>query len=209
MDQFSVDKFVSSIDKHKGLAPLNRFAAQITFPKGSKADWPQGEDTLYHCDTVPMPGRTVATSELRHYGPTRKIAREQTYGEISLGFILTNSHIVRHGFLKWIDSAVDPISGDISYQSEYKGQITVYMFAQDSSSVSPSEATSGVKYLEAFPTVVDPITLGWDQTNTVGKFNVTFHYKRWEPVSGAGGYTVPNEFVKETGQELTESGLAP
>ena len=41
----------------------------------------------YLCDTAPIPGRTIATSELRHYGPTRKIARESTYPEFHLSFI--------------------------------------------------------------------------------------------------------------------------
>ena len=197
-----VNKFISSLDQQGGLAPLNRFAAMIKFPNTKNKVFPGLEEVLYHCDTVPMPGRTIATSELRHYGPTRKLAREQTYGEISLGFILTNSHKVRNGFMQWMDFAVDPRSGDISYQSQYAGTVTVLMFPQESAGISAADATSGVQYLEAFPTVVDPVNLGWDQVNTVGKFNETFHYKRWEPVKGNAGYANVEETKEQTANEM-------
>ena len=186
----SPDQFITALDKGKGLAPLNRFVAKIKFPDALKPQAPTEELSLV-CDSAPMPGRTIATAELRHYGPTRKVAREMTYGEFSLGFIMTNTHSARNSFLQWMDYAVNPVTADMRYSSQYKGSVKVLMFAQDSIGLSSSEASFGAEYLESFPTVVDPITLGWDQTNTVGKFNVTFHYKTWKPLAAAG-YADPN-----------------
>ena len=52
------------------------------------------------------------------------------------------------------------------------------MFDQYSESAT-QDAIAVAQYLEAFPTNVDPISLGWDQMNQVGKFSVNFQYKRW------------------------------
>tara|TARA_B100000745_G_scaffold210712_1_gene139552 strand:+ start:5333 stop:5911 length:579 start_codon:yes stop_codon:yes gene_type:complete len=169
--------FLSKLDAEKGLAPINRFVARIMMPGGIGSGAPA--ELSYLCDTAPIPGRTIATSELRHYGPTRKLAREATYPEFQLGFILTNAMSARKTFLNWMDFIIDPESANIRYQDEYKGTVEVLMFDQYSEVVSRDNAIAGAKYLEAFPTNVDPITLGWDQLNQVGKFSVNFAYKRW------------------------------
>ena len=53
------------------------------------------------------------------------------------------------------------------------------MFGPDTVDFTRDQTIAGAKYLEAFPTNVDPISLGWDQINQVGKFSVNFAYKRW------------------------------
>jgi hypothetical protein len=172
----NTDIFLSKIDGEKGLAPLNRFVARFKMP--SMVAVGETEILSYLCDSAPMPGRTIATSELRHYGPTRKLAREATYPELQLGFILTNAMSARKTFLNWMDYIIDPESANIQYQDEYKGQVDILMFDQYSESAT-QDAIAVAQYLEAFPTNVDPISLGWDQMNQVGKFSVNFQYKRW------------------------------
>ncbi len=170
----NTDTFLSKLDGERGLAPLNRFIANITLPSKMAS----GVEILsYLCDSAPLPGRIIATSELRHYGPTRKLAREATFPEFQLGFIVTNAMTARNMFLAWMDFIIDPESANIEWQDNYKGQVEILMFGP--SDDGTGEAIAGSKYLEAFPTNVDPISLGWDQINQVGKFSVNFAYKRW------------------------------
>ena len=199
--------FISKLDAHNGLAPLNKFMARISFPSklmtgtaGSVAT-----EISYFCDSAPMPGKTIATSELRHYGPTRKMAREATFAEFQLGFIMTNSHAARNTFLEWMDFIIDPVTANIRYQNEYKGTIKVFMFDQSAVSTSPDNATLGAEYQQAFPTNVDPVALGWDQLNQVGKFSVNFQYKRWVPIQGMG-HSNPNARQANLGGETGDEG---
>jgi len=188
-------KFISQLDVHKGLAPLNKFVAKVFWPakirkmQNVKAAMAAGE---YFCDNAPMPGKTIATSDLRHYGPTRKIGREQTYGEFTLSFIMANSHIVRNAFLEWMDYIIDPVTANIRYQNQYIGTVKVFMFDQMATSTAVNSATVGAEYQQAFPTNVDAVNLGWDQLNQVGKFSVNFQYKKWVPINGAG-HNNPNK----------------
>ena len=179
-------KFISKLDAHKGLAPLNKFVAKVFWPPTLKSVnvLQCGDAVSYFCDNAPMPGKTIATSELRHYGPTRKLGREQTYGEFTLSFIMANSHIVRNAFLEWMDYIVNPKTSDIQYQDLYKGSVKVLMFSQDAKLTTEAAATLGGEYQEAFPTNVDAVNLGWEQINQVGKFNVNFAYKIWVPLNG-------------------------
>ena len=168
--------FLTQLDHEKGLAPINRFVAKITFPK--KISGNDAEKLSYLCDSAPLPGKTIATSELRHYGPTRKLAREATYAEFQLGFIVTNRMAARRRFSEWMDLIIDPETANIEWQDNYKGQVDILMFDQYAKS-STEDAIAVAQYLEAFPTNVDPISLGWDQMNQVGKFSVNFQYKKW------------------------------
>jgi hypothetical protein len=181
--------FLAKLDAEKGLAPINRFVAKISMPAGLGSG---AEQLSYLCDSAPMPGRTIATSELRHYGPTRKLAREATFPELQLGFILTNAMSARKTFLNWMDYIIDPVTANIRYQNEYKGTVKVYMFDQSTQGMNAGSATLGAEYQQAFPTNVDPIALGWDQLNQVGKFSVNFQYKKRQPISGLG-HNNPNK----------------
>ena len=171
------DVFLSKMDSEGGIAPLNRFVARIYMPDRLRSG---SEEALsFLCDTAPLPGKTIATSELRHYGPTRKLAREATFPELQLSFIVTNSMRARNIFLKWMNYIIDPATANIRYQDDYKGIVEVLMFGPDAGEINKQDAIAGAKYLEAFPTNVDPIALGWDQINQLGKFSVNFQYKNW------------------------------
>ena len=162
----NLNNFISKIDTDKGLAPLDKFQVIVTPPPNVKGL--DGMDTAlkgleFLCDTAPMPGKTIATSELRHYGPTRKVAREVTYPEMQLSFIMTNAMTARNVFLQWMDYIIDPKTANIQYQAHYKGTIKILMFSQTSATASVAAAIQAVEYQEAFPTNVDPINLGWDR----------------------------------------------
>ena len=177
-----INTFITKIDADKGLAPLDKFQVTVIPPPDVKnlegmANNLKGLEFL--CDAAPMPGKTIATSELRHYGPTRKIAREVTYPEMQLSFIMTNAMTARNVFLDWMNFIIDPKTANIEYQDSYKGTIKILMMDQQAAVASVSAAIQAVEYREAFPTNVDPINLGWDQMNQLGKFSVNFAYKKW------------------------------
>ena len=187
------DVFLSKMDSEGGIAPLNRFVARIYMPDRLRSG---SEEALsFLCDTAPLPGKTIATSELRHYGPTRKLAREATFPELQLSFIVTNSMHARNVFLNWMNYIIDPATANIRYQDDYKGIVEVLMFGPDAGEINKQDAIAGAKYLEAFPTNVDPIALGWDQINQLGKFSVNFQYKNWIDFNASG----PGDF--EVGEE--------
>ena len=165
-----VQDFISKLDEAGGLAPMNRFMADITPPQGVT----KPTNLNFFCDTAPHAAKTVMTSDLKHYGPVRKMARELTYAEFLLGFIITNAWEARNFFIRWIDSMVDPTTANIKYYDSYKGDIKILSFDQSNEDASINNATCVTHYIDTFPTNVDAVTMDWSNNNTVGKFNVNF-----------------------------------
>ena len=89
--------FLAKLDEAGGIAPMNRFVAKIKPP--SKVHLPAG--LTFFCNQAPLGARTIATSDLKHYGPVRKMARENTYTEYQLQFIITHAWEARNFFIKW------------------------------------------------------------------------------------------------------------
>jgi len=166
----NVSNFITKLDESGGLAPMNRFIADITPPQGVS----KPVNLPFFCDTAPHAAKTIMTSDLKHYGPVRKMAREHTYAEFQLGFIITNAWEARNFFIRWIDSMVDPLTANIRYYNKYKGDIKILSFDQTNEDVSINSATCITHYIDTYPTNVDAVTMDWSSNNTVGKFNVNF-----------------------------------
>ncbi len=170
--------FLAKLDEAGGIAPMNRFVAMISPPSGVTAP----SQLSFFCNQAPLGGRTIATSDLKHYGPVRKMARENTYTEYQLQFIITNAWEARNFFVRWMDFCVPTETGNMRYFNDYKGDISVLAFDQSNETVSETEARTGTKYMDTFPINVDAVTLGWDSNNTLGQFNVNFACHKWTTI---------------------------
>jgi len=170
--------FLAKLDEAGGIAPMNRFVAQIFPPSGVTAP-PQ---LSFFCNQAPLGGRTIATSDLKNYGPVYKIARENTYTEYQLQFIITNAWEARNFFIRWMDFCIPTESANMRYFNDYKGEIKVLAFDQSNETVSENDARTGTKYMNTFPINVDAVTLGWDTNNTLGQFNVNFACHKWTTI---------------------------
>jgi hypothetical protein len=143
--------------------------------------------------------RTIATSDLKHYGPVRKMARENTYAEFQLQFIITNAWEARNFFIKWMDLCVSTVSANMRYYNDYKGDIKVLAFNQSNESVSATASTHGTHYMDVFPTNVDQINLAWDQLNQLGQFSVNFVCRKWINLGAKGGNEEQGSVSGQTG----------
>ena len=170
--------FLAKLDDQGGIAPMNRFVAMISPPSGVT----KPSNISFFCNQAPLGARTIATSDLKHYGPVRKMARENTYTEYQLQFIITNAWEARNFFIQWMDFCVSTGTANMKYFDDYKGDISVLAFDQTNESLSKEEATTGTLYTDTFPINVDAVTLGWDQNNTLGQFNVNFACHKWTTI---------------------------
>ena len=56
------------------------------------------------CETAELPGRTLATADVKVYGPTFKVPYQSQYNDINLGFLCTNEFYERKLFDRWIEA---------------------------------------------------------------------------------------------------------
>lgn len=75
MSMSSINNFLSIINKNQGLAFANRFYINFSVPTElSSLLFGYSNDLQYQCETSEIPGKSLATTDYRTYGPSRRIA---------------------------------------------------------------------------------------------------------------------------------------
>lgn len=121
-----------------------------------------------------FPGKVIATSEFKDYGPTRKIAYGAMYNEVNLQFIVADDMAEKKFFSDWHNYIVDDNRGsDIEYYSNYVGQIKITQFSKQG---KPSHS---VILDEAYPVTVQALPLSWENTNQYHKLAVDITYRSY------------------------------
>jgi len=126
------------------------------------------------CQGVTLPGRGFEFNDIRTYGPGRKIASSQTYGEeLKMEFLCGNDMYERQVFTNWLDSMVNPITNNVNYYSSYICDATVRMYDLQ------NNLRYAVKFYEVYPSGLDSTELlqGGDDPHV--KISVGFNYRKF------------------------------
>ena len=139
---FSIDEFSAELNR-SAVAPQSHFVTTITAPpKITDAQWGLGksinskalaEGISFRCEQAEIPGRQVATTDTRIYGPIRKIAYTQIFTEVNMTFICSHDLREKVFFDKWQEVIVgmgneDSDRYDVAYYNDYISQILVQQY---------------------------------------------------------------------------------
>lgn len=164
--------------RHHGTHPHNRFTVTITPPAG--LDFNERTLSLRAANAM-IPGRNVMTKNdsLRYgHGVVEKIGYGTLFGDLPVGFIVDNQFDLPKVFDDWMKLINPANSSDTNrdtrylaaYKDDYATTITVSVYN------SKNNKTAVYTFNEAFPTVTQDITLGWDGVNTITILPVVFTY---------------------------------
>lgn len=149
------------------------------------------------CETAELPGVSLATTDVKIYGPTYKIPFQKQFSDINLTFIATNDFYERKLFDRWIEAIMPNDTNNLRFP---KGERTRYMtditIIQYDDSIKQIYA---IKLIDAFPTTISPMALNWSD-DSVHRLSVTFAYQRYETIY-QGKYDIGEAIV--TGQTET------
>lgn len=220
-----MQKFISEMSSGTGLARPNRYGVRINtikllanpttaFQFGilRAARLRSDRHLDIYCEEAELPGRSFATSEVRHYGPHFTIPYQPVYNSITLSFYVNDDMLERRFFDAWQNSVMNPFTKDMNFFDDYTTDIFVYQLSKT------GELTPYVVVLrDAWPVNVNQMRLSYDETNTVHKLPVTFNYTKWEniEVSGIGffdqlGSSLPNSIgsLNETLAGVADSEIS-
>jgi hypothetical protein len=161
----SIQSFKSSFQTD--LSRPSRFDVQI-YPKfgGSYS-------LLYRCESAQLPGKTLATTEQRTYGPIEKFPYLMTYSDVDLTFMVTDDMAQKVFFDRWFERINPTNTNNFGYKSDYVADIIITQY-----DVTNRPAYS-VKLIDAYPVSMNQLDLDWS-TDSYHKLSVTFAYTRWE-----------------------------
>ena len=191
--------FISAIKKH-GLAKPNRFHVRFHLPQhlSSTLSAQEGESKVdsvnsgkgriqretkqppgglgsarilsIMAQSISLPGVNLATNDT-NVGYSRKIVYDKQQNEFDVVFTCTRDMIEKKVFEEWIHLVVDD-THRIEYYDNYVGNIEVEVYGDD------GQPTYKLVLVEAYPTVVNPVSLDRSASNSTLTFQATFVYRK-------------------------------
>jgi hypothetical protein len=183
----NINDFKSSFTKD--VARTNRFDVDVTIPLVMIPYVTSARSLKYRCENANLPGRTLATTEQKTYGPIEKYPYLNTYNDIDLTFIVDDDMQQKILFDAWLNYINPSYSNNIRYKSDYATILKINQYDVT------GELTYSVNLYDAFPISMNQMDLDWSGDG-YHKLNVTFAYTRWE-----------NNSVQALGMQLVDYGI--
>ena len=162
-----IERFISQV-KTKGLARTNRFLVEIPGMGRSSDD---AEMLSLFCETVSLPGLSLATTPQRIYGEVREMPYEKIYDTVNLSFYVDSDMNLKLMFDNWIHSTIDPRTRQSNYYHNYVRDVRISVLPVDSDT-----PVYTVTLREAYPKAVGTVQMD-AAARDVMKLPVTLNYK--------------------------------
>jgi len=174
MSEPTLSTFLHNILQADGLSKPSRFICSVTNPPGLSFPLMEAGYLDLLCHQAELPGVTLATSDIKIYGPSSKFPYQRTYSDLTLSFYVTNAMLEKQFFDAWMQ-VINPLETfDFAYKTDYITTISVFQFDE------LGNVTYAVDFLEAYPIAVDRMGLDWSQDG-FHQLPITFAYRYWQP----------------------------
>lgn len=131
------------------------------------------------CESAELPGKTLATADVKIYGPSYKVPYQTQYNDMTLNFICTNEFYERKLFEKWVDSIMPSDTNNLRYakgqRSRYLTNIKIIQYDEFIRQIY------AVELIDAFPIGVAPQPLAWSEDG-FHRLGVQFAYQRYKVI---------------------------
>ena len=125
-----------------------------------------------------MPSREIVTKEIKHNGPTRKIAYDAQFADITATFYTDKFLRERSYFELWQKAAYSTTSFNFNYYNDYVTPINILQLGNYASQNERDDVTYAVKLFDCYPKTIGTVSYSHD-TNQVQTFTVTFSFRYW------------------------------
>ena len=170
MPSFRIDEIANSFSSYPELRS-NQYEVYIKYPSSIG-----GFEGPLFASSVTLPGRSLATTERRTFGPQRDMPYERLFsGDLDITFILQKGGTFRARFEDWMDKIIDPNTNRIANsRNDYLGEIEIDF------TNSQGDIEYGLKVLEVFPKAISPIALSYRSENEVVEQQISFSFRNYE-----------------------------
>lgn len=173
----SLSSWKSSIHS-TGTLPLNSYVVVMSPPVGA------GDELQIRTDSCTLPGTAfMSVDNFSPYGNGKiyNIPYKYNPQEITMTHIMDNNTNLLKIFNQWSNKIVD-LEGTQKFGAKYMeiggdGYVIDFdvMIYNDK-----YELTKTVKIIEAFPIVVEPISMNWGTVDDIARLSVSYRFTRYE-----------------------------
>lgn len=178
---FNIEEFKANINAG-GLARSSNYEIQITRPRfEGDTSTDISRDIVFRCEQVDIPGRRVATADIRYAGTLRRFGYDVLPTPVAMQFILSEDMREKVYFEEWQDAMIGKhrtgYTGDdmfdLGYYDDYVGTVIIRQYNEIGSVVYET------KLLEAYPMEVNGVTASWLSGEQILRQNVLISYRHY------------------------------
>jgi len=173
------------------LARPNKFDVFIPIPVGLAPYLTVSRALNYRCESTDLPGRAIATTTQKIYGPEEKFPYQTTFNDINLTFICTDKMEEKNFFDAWLEYINPSVTYNFKYKEKYAVNLRINQYDVR------NRVSYSVDLVEAFPIGINEMPLDWS-SDGYHKLTVTFAYTKWR-----------NNSVQALAMQLLETGQIP
>lgn len=194
---FNINNFKASGLQYGG-ARSSLFEIQLATPGGLNLNQNSRSKVTFLCEAAELPGSSIGAISIPYFGRQIKMAGDRTFQDWSITVINDEDFAVRALLETWHNSLntlagnkrlVTSPSAAVGYKSD--GTV-VTQFGKG------GEVIRQYEFHGLFPTDISAISLSWDNTNQIERFNCTFTYDYFIPTQT--GEATPYSIDRYAGQ---------
>jgi hypothetical protein len=131
------------------------------------------------CESAELPGKNLATTDVKIYGPSFKVPYQTQYTETTLSFLCTNDFYERKLFDRWIESIMPTDTNNLRFAKDQESRyLTNIKIIQYDDFIKQIYA---VELLDAFPVGVASQPLSWSDDN-FHRLGVQFAFQKYRTI---------------------------
>jgi hypothetical protein len=131
------------------------------------------------CEAAELPGKTLATADVKIYGPIFKVPYQTQYTDTTLTFLCTNEFYERKLFDRWMEAIHPSDTNNLRFpkssSSRYMTNIKIIQYDEFIKQIF------AVELIDAFPIGVAPQTLSWSEDG-FHRLSIQFAYQRYKVI---------------------------
>ena len=180
---FKVTDFINQAQD--GARP-SLFLAQVNFPSDIVGGSDAGEKSRFLIKSTSIPSSTLGIIELPFMGRKIKIAGDRTFEDWSTTVINDEKFTVRAAIEKWSDG-INGLQSNAPTFSKSIGYRTSSIVTQFSARGNPIRTYT---FHNVWPSTVASMELGWETTDAIEEFEVTWTYDYYTVTQGSDGVKI-------------------
>jgi hypothetical protein len=166
MSKFDASAFRSQLVGDVARPNLHRVT--VIFPEGNGIN----EKFQFQCRSSQIPGFVIGTIQVPYFGRMVKFAGDRVVEDFAVRVIQDEDYKIRRAFEAW-QNRLDLI-GHGTTRKERHDTLAVYADVFVEHFGKDGEVIATYKLLNAFPSVIEPISLDWEMNDTAAEYGVVF-----------------------------------
>ncbi len=164
-----------------GGARANQFRVELSFPSYVTLGLVAGLQAQFLCNAAQLPASTIEPISILYRGRPVNFAGERTFAPWTIAVYNDTNFNIRNALEQWSNGIQNNgTTNGITNPANYQVDLSVYQLDRNGATVK------AYKFVDAFPSEIGDIQLGYDQGNAIETFNVTFQYNYWTSNTSTG-----------------------